>query len=203
MKIVAAAAVLLCLVLLLPVGVRLRYDGALAVRAALGPAALRVYPPKPPNYKKLARKQARARKRRAAAPPAKPPAKAKAKLSPGQWKALASLGLEAAGSLPRRLLVRQLTVHVACGGSDAAAAALAYGRAWAAIGALTPVLENTFRIGRRDLAARLDYQLEGFSWLVELDVRIRVGTALLLGLKLLIRLIPILLQTKKKAVQAK
>ncbi len=201
----AVVAAVICLVLLLPVGVRIRYDGALAVQVAAGPVRLDVYPPRPPNYRKLARKQARARKKQAAQRPKrpKPPDKPRQKLSFGQLRALAGVGLRAAASLPRKLRVRTLQLRVVCGGADAAAAAVTYGRAWAAIGAALPVLENSFRLESHDLAAELDYGQPGTTWRGEADVRMRIGAGLLLALRTLAGALPILMQNKKKAVQEK
>ena len=125
----------------------------------------------------------------------------KRKLSAGQLRQLAAAGLRLAGRLPRKLLIRQLTVRVACGGQDAAAAATVYGRAWAAIGALSPVLEQTFRIRERAFSAELDYEREGLQWFAAADVQMRVGTALLLGVGAVAELLPILMNNKKKAVQ--
>ena len=100
---------------------------------------------------------------------------------------------------------KHLTLHVFFGGRDAAKAAIGYGRAWAMIGAMMPVLENTFRIDERDVGAYLDYELEEPRLLLDLDVRMHIGTALVLALGAGVRLLGIFTKTKeikKKAVQA-
>lgn len=56
---------------------------------------------------------------------------------------LLDIVLDTLGDLRRKLRVNELTLYVRIGGSDdPAKAAMGYGRAWAAIGAITPSLER-------------------------------------------------------------
>ena len=186
---------LVILVLALPAAVLLRYEaGVLQVRLRVGPVNVTVYPPRPAKPAKKPAKGAKAPKSpKAAAPKAKSGGK---KLTRGQIQDLIKLALDLLGKLSRKLLVKHLTLHVFFGGRDAAQTAIGYGRAWAVIGAMMPVLENTFRIDERDVGAYLDYELE---------VQMRVGTAIRLALGAGLRLMKVFSQskqTKKKAVQA-
>lgn len=204
MIVLAAIAALLALVLALPAAVLLRYEaGALRVRLQVGPVKAALYPRRPPNpVKKMGKRPGKG---------PKPPAPSKAeesggkKLTAGQIRELVKLALDLLGKLRRNLLVQHLTLHVSYGGKDAARAAIGYGRAWAVVGAMMPVLENTFRIGQRDVGVDLDYALEQPQVLLDLDVRMRVGTALWLAIGAGLRLLKLFTKTtqsKKKAVQA-
>lgn len=205
MIVLAVILVLLILVLSLPAAVLLRYEaGHLSVRFRVGPVRGTIYPrPSAPPRKKPRKRQASApRKPKASSAAAKSSPK---KLTRQQIQDLVKLALELLGRLRRKLLVKHLTLHAFFGGRDAAQTAIGYGRAWAAIGAVMPVLENTFRIDERDVGAYLDYELEAPRIMLDLDVRMCVGTALLLALWAGFRLMGIFTktkETKKKAVQA-
>lgn len=209
MIVLAVVLLLLVLIALIPVGVRAAYDdGAVQLQIAAGPVRLTLYPPKAKNERREAKKQKRLwkqrrkleKKREKAAQKPRKTAEDK-KLSPDEWKAYLALVLDFIKGLPRKLLVRQLVFHVTFGGSDAASTAIHYGRAWAVIGAAVPILENNFRIQARDIDARLDYTKETIQIYACLDLRMRIGTGLLLAGKAGVRFLKILMQKKKKAVQ--
>lgn len=205
MIVLAVIAAVLALFLSLPVAALVRYeDGALRVRLQVGPVTATVYPRRPAKPKKVSRKRPAKAKNSAAAPKAAAGSGGK-KLSWQQIRAMIDLALDLLGRIRRKLLVKHLTLHVFFGGRDAAKAAISYGRAWAMIGAMMPVLENTFRIDERDVGAYLDYELEEPRLLLDLDVRMHIGTALVLALGAGVRLLGIFTKTKeikKKAVQA-
>ena len=204
MMVLGVIAALLAVLLSLPAAALVRYeDGALLVRLRVGPVTVTVYPRRAAAAKKTPRKRP-AKVKKSAAPKTAADSGGK-KLTPQQIRALISLALDLLGRLRRKLLVKHLTFHVFYGGRDAARAAIGYGRAWAVIGAAMPVLENTFRIGERDVGAYLDYELEEPRLLADLDVQMRVGTAIGLALGAGLRLLGIFTKTKenkKKAVQA-
>jgi len=58
----------------------------------------------------------------------------------------------------RKLLIKELTIHYIAGSEDPAKAAMAFGSAYAVFGAILPVLENNFRIRKRDLRASADFE---------------------------------------------
>lgn len=195
----AVIAAVIALLLSLPAAALVRYeDGALRVRLQVGPVTAAVYPRRPAKPKKASKKQPTGVEKKSAA-------KANGgtvgkKLTPQQIRALIDLGLEVLGDIRRKLLVKHLTLHVFFGGRDAAKAAIGYGRAWAVIGGMMPVLENTFRIDERDVGAYLDYELEEPRLLLDLDVRMRVGTALALALRAGVRLLGIFTKSSKHKV---
>ncbi len=207
----------------LPVGSKIRYeDGELAVKLAFGPLSLQILPSKPLHGKKLARQFRKKLEREWAARQKKVLKKLKKRrnkedrkglpraqrapkqrLSLEELLPLAKLGLQIVGSLPRKLLVRELYLHLVCGGKDAAKAAISYGRAWAMLGTVLPVLERVFRVRKRDLGVELDYDRASLEISARLDIRMRVGTAFLLALTAGARFLLLLSQNKNKTKQEK
>lgn len=126
------------------------------------------------------------------------PVKKKKKLTPAELLPLAKLALRVVGSLPRKLLVRELYLHAVFGGKDAAGAATGYGRAWALVGSALPPLERCFRIRKRDVGVELDCDRTALGLFARLDIRMRVGTAVFLAVSAAARAVVILIQNKRK-----
>ena len=59
--------------------------------------------------------------------------------------------------LRRKLLIKQLTLHYTSASDDPSKTALQFGAANAVFGAIIPVLERYFKIGRRDLRTAADF----------------------------------------------
>ena len=111
---------------------------------------------------------------------------------------LLDLGVQTLGDLRRKLRVEELTLHVCIGGSDdPAAAAIRYGRAWAAIGAITPALDRLFVIKKRDIQPALDYNETSMKVDARLITTITIGRSLALALHAGVRFLKILNQRKK------
>lgn len=199
MIVLAVLVLVFVLLALLPVGVRVRYDdGQVLLQLAAGWIRMTLYPPK--SRKK--RKATRRKKKRDGQQNAQPKQTGdQEKLSMEQLRPLLTFALKVVKELPQKLLVRNLTLHAVCGGGDAAEAAIGYGRAWAVIGGVMPVLENTFRIQNRDVRAFLDYEQKEIRLLLDLDIRMRLGTLLLVSIKAGVHAIRKMMQNKKKAVQ--
>ena len=186
----------------IPVGVDARYhaDGVF-LAAKLGPFRLQLLPQKP---KKKQKKRTRPQKQAE-----KPPAKAEPQekqpnllLSGGVDGILQLLDLafDTLGDLRRKLRVDELTLYVRIGGSDdPAKAAMGYGRAWAAIGAITPGLERLFVIKKRDIRPALDYTISNTQVDARLVTTITIGRSLALAVRAGIRFLK-LLNERKKAV---
>ena len=186
----------------IPVGVDARYhaDGVF-LAAKLGPFRLQLLPQKP---KKKQKKRKRPQKQAE-----KPPAKAEPQekqpnllLSGGVDGILQLLDLafDTLGDLRRKLRVDELTLYVRIGGSDdPAKAAMGYGRAWAAIGAITPGLERLFVIKKRDIQPALDYTISNTQVDARLVTTITIGRSLALAVRAGIRFLK-LLNERKKAV---
>ena len=186
----------------IPVGVDARYsaDGVFLM-AKLGPFLLQLLPQKP-------KKKPKKRK-----PQQKQPKKTPAKAEPQEKKPnpllsggvdglmqLLDLAFDTLGDLRRKLRVNELTLYVLIGGADdPAKAAMGYGRAWAAIGAITPSLERLFVIKKRDIRPALDYTISNTQIDAHLVTTITIGRSLALALRAGIRFLKIL-NKRKKAV---
>lgn len=184
----------------IPVGVDARYsaDGVF-LTAKLGPFRLQLLPQKP-------KKKPKKRK-----PQQKQPKKTPAKAEPQEKKPnpllsggvdglmqLLDLAFGTLGDLRRKLRVNELTLYVLIGGADdPAKAAMGYGRAWAAIGAITPSLERLFVIKKRDIRPALDYTISNTQVDAHLVTTITIGRSLALALRAGIRFLKILNERKK------
>lgn len=171
----------LLVLLLLPVHIRLRFDGKLQIWCGLGPIAFRLLPPKKPE--KPEKEQAKA----AAADAAQQTAEKKRQHSfdPVQIVDYLHLGAEALGKLRRRLVIRQLTLRLCISSEDAAQTALLYGRTAAAISALYPVLERNFRLRKIALSVDADFeqtasQIFGEAVIAACPLRLLTAATLLL-----------------------
>lgn len=192
----------------IPVGVDAAYgEGGVLLSAKIGFFWLQILPAKPKKTKKPKKpKQQKpaASSAPSAAPdaPAEPAAKKKLAL-PGGLNGilrLVNLALSTLGDLRRKLRVEELTLHVTFAGDDPADAALHYGQAWAAVGALMPALDRLFMIKKRDICPILDYNREQMSVDAHLILTITIGRALALGLKAGLGFLK-LLNDSKKAVR--
>lgn len=183
----------------IPVGVDARYgaDGVF-LAAKIGPFRLQLLPQKPKKKKKKP-----AKKQQPAAKPAgkKPAEKKKNPLLSGGADGLMqllTLALDTLGDLRRKLRVNELTLHVTVPCSDdPAKAAMNYGRAWAAIGALTPAMERLFVIKKRDIRPELDYNETQMKADAHLVTTITIGRSLVLALRAGVGFLKILNERKK------
>ena len=189
----------------IPVGVDADYgEGGVLLSAKIGFFRLQILPAKPQKPKKPKKpKQQKpaASSAPSAAPdaPAEPAAKKKLAL-PGGLNGilrLVNLALSTLGDLRRKLRVEELTLHVTFAGDDPADAALHYGQAWAAVGALMPALDRLFVIKKRDICPILDYNREQMSIDAHLILTITIGRALALGLKAGLGFLKLLNDSKK------
>ena len=196
MTLLAIFAVL-ALIGCIPAGVDARYGAAgVFLAAKLGPVRLQLLPQKP-KKKKPAKKQ-----QPAAKPAEKKPAEKKQNplLSGGVdgLMQLLTLALDTLGDLRRKLRVNALMLHVTVpGGDDPAKAAMNYGRAWAAIGALTPAMERLFVIKKRDIRPELNYNETQMKVDAHLVTTITIGRSLALALRAGVGFLKILNERKK------
>ena len=154
------AAVILAIIilfLLLRFGVSAEYgaDG-FTVSAKAGPLMILLYPRK---EKPGAAEKKALRKARKAEKTGEIKEKPKTKMPGGLQTYLDMLPpvKDMLGRIRRRLLIKKLTIHYTAAGSDAATTALTFGGANAVFGALAPLLENSFRVKRRDFRAAADF----------------------------------------------
>ncbi|MCL2201607.1 MAG: DUF2953 domain-containing protein [Oscillospiraceae bacterium] len=148
----------LLIIALLRFGVRVEYssEGILG-EIRIGPFSIKVYPMEkdPDKEEKKALKKAEKKAKKDAAAKDKPPKKMGLGLR--DFMDMIAPVLKMLGRVRRRLLIKELTLHMTVAGDDASKIAMTYGAANAAIGELTPLLENNFRIKKRDIAFHPDF----------------------------------------------
>ena len=186
--VIAGILLLLFLLMLLPVGLRVRYDDdGVRVKAQIGWIRFAVFP-KPPKAKK--RKQ----------PPAQGQAQTEKKPMQGlrDFQPFLHLALELAEKIRQRLVVRALTLHVRYGGKDAAQAAIHYGQAWAALGVAMPLLDAALTIQARDVQAIYAVEANTLSVFFQAVLRLRLGQCLALALQYGLRGIAVAVEWKRR-----
>lgn len=204
---------------LLPVGAVCLYNGETVIRLQIGPGKLQLVPAKPKTPKQRQKAEEKAARKKAEKEEKKQEAAAKKlrkepeQTSPKSLRErveelvpFARLAVQLLGTLRRKLLILELTVRVTVAGSDAAKTARICGEAWAAIGAMQPVLLRAFRIGKTDLQVTPDFI--GTKTTVYACIRLRffLGDLVAMAVKYAVKALVLLLRQKKsektrKAVQ--
>lgn len=156
MMVLAVVLGLLILLLVLPVGVIAQYSETGGdITACIGPIPIKIYPREEKD--KHRKKDIKDEKSKKGENQEKT---GKIGLGGGvpMFKELLNLGLEALGCFRRRLLMKEFSLHLTIGaqGKEPAHWGLLYGGAWAGVGNLIPLLENIFRIKKRDIQVFLD-----------------------------------------------
>ncbi len=183
----------------IPVGADVSYlGGVLTVKAKIGLLRLTLLPKKP----KKPQKQKKSKKSKKKPKPEKQKEKKKPQPLSGGISGVMELlqfACDTLGDLRRKLRMERLELHVRFGaGDDAAKTAISYGRAWALIGTMLPMLERIFVIKERDIGAELDYNKEEKMTLdAQLCITITIGRALALALRAGIRFLKIYKETNK------
>lgn len=164
------------------VGVDVGFDGELRLAIKIGFIRVHLLPSKPKKPKKQKKKQPAAKK--PAQKPAAAPKKPLFSGDPKELRALLQLGVQTLGDLRRKLRVEVLTLFVYFGGGDDPAKnAIAYGRAWAVIGSITPLLDQLFVIQKRRIEPRFAPQEDKLRVEWRIVLTITIGRALAIGIR--------------------
>ena len=164
------------------VGVDVGFDGEVRLSLKIGFIRVRILPSKLKKPKKQKKKQPAAKK--PAQKPAAAPKKPLFSGDPKELRALLQLGVQTLGDLRRKLRVEVLTLFVYFGGGDDPAKnAIAYGRAWAVIGSITPLLDQLFVIQKRRIEPRFAPQEDKLRVEGRIVLTITIGRALALGIR--------------------
>ena len=165
----------------LKVGVAAQFaEDGLTVRARLGPLRIKVFP-LPKREKKEKPKKEKKKK-----PPKEPKEGEKAPKPKGGALELAKtflpLALEAAGCFWKKLVVDELELLLTVGSDDPADAALLYGQANAALGALWGPLTQAFHVVDGHAHVYLDFDAKGMTLYGMAALSLRIGQILWLGI---------------------
>jgi len=153
---------ILILFALLRFGVSAEYSAeGFILKVQAGPLSIRVFPQKEKTEKAKIKAEERARKSKLRKAKKKEKAKKKTvEKKPGSLKdffVILSAAKNMLSRVKRRLLIKKLTIYFTSAGDDPSKTALLYGAANAVFGSITPVLENNFRIKKRDFQAFADF----------------------------------------------
>ncbi len=183
----------------IPLGTSVRYDAdGVRVRIIAGFLRFTVIPL--PQRKKKPPQKAKAA---AQSPPKqkKSSAQVDEKKKGGSWRdflPLVRTGLDFLNQFRRKLRVNNLQLKLILAGDDPCDLAVNYGRAWAALGNLLPLLEKALVIKKRDCEVACDFTADETLVTAQMDVTIRVGQMLSMTVHYGFRVIKDLLVLKKK-----
>jgi len=143
------------LIALLRFGVNVEYSHeSIRLKLLVGPFSINAYPvkEKPGDKEKKEKKKA---KKKEKDEKEKPPFK-----MPGGLKGFLEMIAPVKNMLrrlKRRILVKKIIIHLTLAGTDASKTAMMYGGANVVFGLITPILENNFRVKKRDFTTNVDF----------------------------------------------
>ena len=173
------AAGVLFLLAILPVGISARYneDGPL-VHLLVGPFRILLFPGKKKEKSEKKEKKTKAKKANKTSD-----GKKKAKKKGGSIQAFLPLVekiLDFLDAFRRKIRVNLLEMKLILADGDPADLAENYGKAWAILGNMMPLLERVFVIKKRDLEVECDFLAKDTLITARMDLTITVGRVLLL-----------------------
>lgn len=177
------AFVIIFLLAILPLGASVKYnaDGPL-VRIIAGPVRFTVFP-----MKKKEKKEKKPKEKKKKEKKQKPPKEAKkGKAKPKEEKKekggsildflpLVQVGLDLLNDFRWKLRLNRLELKLIMAADDPADLGMNYGKAWAAVGNLVPMLERSFVIKKKDIEVECDFTTSETLIIARLDITITLG----------------------------
>ena len=180
-----------------PLGAFVRYDsGGLRIKLVAGALRFTVYPFPERKPKKQKKEEKKPPKKQEAPPQPKPEEKKGGRLQ--DFYPFLQLGLRFMKELRRKLCVSHLVVKLTLAGDDPCDLAVAYGRTWAALGSLLPVLERFFHIRQRTIDVQCDFAGTDILLEVQAELTLRIYQLLAMTAVYGYLVIKEFLQMKKK-----
>ena len=169
---------ILILIAILPVGVSAYYD-ADGPRVSLIASFVHipVYPVKKKEKKEKTKKKPKPKQTTSKTAPKKAKEKKKGG-SIHDFLPIVDLVLDFLSAFGRKLRVNHLNLRLILGGSDPSDIALNYGKGWAVLGNLMPLLEKAFVIQKRDLEVECDFLADKTTITARIDISITIGRVL-------------------------
>ena len=189
----------LVLLVLIPLGAHVRYDSdGPWVALVIGPIKIRLIPKKPKKPKKpKAEKKKKEKKKK----PEKPKKEKEKQPIGGLFRdfyPFVKLGLDLLGCFFRKLRIPILTLHVGFGGqNDPAGAAINYGRAWSAIGAVMQPVRSLTRIKKENVSCSCDFTTGDMRVFAELKAVFLLGDLVAMAVRYGFRALRQYLKLKK------
>ena len=184
----------------LPLGIHVRYDedGALGKLIA-GPIRILLFPRPKKEKKEKPKKEPKPKKKKKAAAPAAPKPKEKKKGGPiTDFLPLVDVALGFLNGFRKKLRVNCLELKIVMAGSDPCDLAVNYGKAWAALGNLQPLLERVLVIQKRNIELECDFVASTTLVTARVDITITLGRLLALVAVAGFRAVKELLKIMKK-----
>lgn len=167
---------IILIIFFLPVGIRARYQNAeLKIWYVIGPFRLLRYPEDAKSRER--KKNSKINIRTVLNEPIKANRAYNNVLGDFLAELKTTLGLF--WYLRPKLHIKQLVMKLTLAGTDPAVVSMQYGGAWAAIGAILPVLEEGFILGKRELDVDCDFSGGVTTLDAKLDISIGLGRLLL------------------------
>lgn len=168
------AFVIVFLLAVMPIGLRVRYD-SYGPRAAfmIGPLKIKLYP-RPEREKKT--HSGKKQKDRKASGNEKSRGGSISDFFP-----LVRLVLEFLKDFRKRLTVDNLQLTLILGGTDPCDLALNYGKGWAVLGNMMPLLDHALVIKKRNLEVECDFTSERTTVIAAADLTLRIWHLAVLG----------------------
>ena len=186
------------LLAILPLGASVKYnaDGPL-VKIIAGPIRFTVFPMKKKEKKPKKEKKTKEKKPEPEAQSVEEKPKQKAEDKKEEKKEqggslldflpLVQVALDFLGDFRRKLRLNRLEVKLIMAADDPCDLAINYGRAWAAVGNLFPLLERAFVIKKRDVQIECDFTTNETLIIARLDITITLGRIISLAVRYAIR----------------
>ncbi|MCI8554244.1 MAG: DUF2953 domain-containing protein [Clostridiales bacterium] len=196
LKIVGGVLLFLLLLALLPLRLHLIFDRELRIRAGYGPVMVTIFPPKEKKQRKNTGGKQRKRTKKAAGETGHKKAGRLSRLLKEDGvsavirylKMLASLVVEGARGLARITVIDRLFLEIRVAGEDAAQTAVDYGKVCAAVYPALALVESVMRVRQKEVSVHPDFMAEKGTVCFDLKAHAALLPALLLGLRLIMRL---------------
>lgn len=191
------------LLAILPLGACVKYDGdGPQVRVIAGPVRFTVYPAKKKPKKKektpeTEQDQKAAAKKSAKSESSDKPKETKKGGSITDFLPLVQVVIDLLADFGRKLRVDRLELKLVLAADDPCDLAVNYGKTWAAVGNLFPLLERIFVIKKRNVEVECDFTASDTLVTARLDLTITIGRILSLGVRYGIRALREYLQIMK------
>lgn len=178
------AFLIIFLLAILPLGASVKYnsDDPL-VRVIAGPIRFKVFPMKKKEKKE---KKPKEKKEKTKKEPQKSKDKPKEeKKEKGgsllDFLPLVQVGLDLLNDFRWKLRLNRLELKLIMAADDPADLGINYGRAWAAVGNLVPMLERSFVIKKKDIEVECDFTTSETLVIARLDITITLGRLIALA----------------------
>lgn len=158
---------------LIPLGTLVRYDqDGLRIKLVAGVLRFTIYPLPERKTKKPKKEKKKQPPKQQAAPKPQQEEKKGGRLQ--DFYPFLQLGLRFMKELRKKLCINHLVLRLTLAGDDPCDLAVAYGRTWAALGSLMPVLERFFNIRKRTVDVQCDFNGEDILLETQAELTLRI-----------------------------